>query len=131
MKKKERFKEKKMGVNGRQTDRGRHSKPKHSGTRRMDGWKRGQGCWSWPELATQVLPATALNCFLTNFRASLLQAAPKRLPPAISGWHRKATYVRCMLLREAPFTSLCLSLWRCNEGENKERTEQLEAPGRS
>lgn len=81
--------------------------------------KREQGCWSWPDLATQVLPVAALNCLLTNFRPSLLQAAPKQPPPAISGWHKKATYVRCMLLNAASFTSLCLSLWRRSEGEKR------------
>lgn len=68
--------------------------------------EREQGCWPWPDLATQVLPVAALNCLLTNFRPSLLQAAPKRPPPAISGWHKRATYVRCMLLKAASFTSL-------------------------
>lgn len=72
----------------------------------------------WPELPP-------------NFRPSLLRAAPKRPPPAISGWHRKATYVRSGLLEVASFTSPCLSLWRRSGGEKKGRTTgQLEAPGR-
>lgn len=81
------------------------------------------GCWPGPGPATQVLPMVGLNCLLTDFRLSLLQAAPKRPPPAISGWHRKATYVRCVLLKVASFTSPCLSLWRRSEGKRgKNRT---------
>lgn len=80
-------------------------------------------CWPGPGPATQVLPIVGLNCLLTDFRLSLLQAAPKCLPPAISGWHRKATYVRCVLLKVASFTSPCLSLWRRSEGKRgKNRT---------
>lgn len=80
-------------------------------------------CWPGPGPATQVLPMVGLNCLLTDFRLSLLQAAPKRPPPAISGWHRKATYVRCVQPKVASFTSPCLSLWRCSEGKRgKNRT---------